>query len=80
MHNRSIYFSIILKATSYINDPIRQTIFDQLNSMVSYVDIIGLCHSVTILCEIYVIWPCEVAALPFQAHANYGTWSRDFVN
>ena len=21
----------------------------------------------------------EVAALPFQAHANYGTWSTDFV-
>ena len=22
---------------------------------------------------------CEMAALPFQAHANYGTWSIDFV-
>ena len=22
---------------------------------------------------------CEVAALPFQAHANYGTWSIDFA-
>ena len=21
---------------------------------------------------------CEVAALPFQAHANQGTWSIDF--
>ena len=21
---------------------------------------------------------CEVAALPFQAHANYWTWSIDF--
>ena len=21
---------------------------------------------------------CEVAALPFKAHANYGTWSIDF--
>ena len=21
---------------------------------------------------------CEVAALPFQAHANYGPWSIDF--
>ena len=21
---------------------------------------------------------CGVAALPFQAHANYGTWSIDF--
>ena len=23
---------------------------------------------------------CEVAELPFQAHANYGTWSIDFEN
>ena len=23
---------------------------------------------------------CDVAALPFQAHANYGTWSIDFGN
>ena len=22
---------------------------------------------------------CYVAALPFQAHANYGTWSIDFA-
>ena len=22
---------------------------------------------------------CEMAALPFQAHANYKTWSKDFV-
>ena len=22
---------------------------------------------------------CDVAALPFQAHANYGTWSIDFA-
>ena len=21
---------------------------------------------------------CDVVALPFQAHANYGTWSLDF--
>ena len=21
---------------------------------------------------------CDVAALPFEAHANYGTWSIDF--
>ena len=40
--------------------------------MVPYVDITGLCHSVAILWEIYVIimW---MAALPFQALANYGT-------
>ena len=37
-----------LKATTYINDAI-QTIFNQLNIMVPYVDIIGLCHSVAIL-------------------------------
>ena len=48
----------------------RQTIFNQLNIMVSYVGIIGLCQSVKILRKL-----CEVAALPFQAHANYGTWS-----
>ena len=35
--------------------------------MVPYVDIIGLCHCIAILWEFYV------AALPFQAHANYGT-------
>ena len=23
---------------------------------------------------------CEVIALPFEAHANYGTWSIDFVS
>ena len=23
---------------------------------------------------------CEVASLPFQAHANYGTWSIDFAS
>ena len=43
--------------------------------MVSYAYIIGLCHSVAIL---WMIMSCEVAALPFQAHANYGTWSIDF--
>ena len=55
-----------------------QTIFNQLNIMVPYVDIIGLCYSVTILWEIYVICDingCEVAYLLFQANANYGTWS-----
>ena len=35
----------------------RQTIFNQLNIMVAYVDIIGLCHSVAILLEIYVMRP-----------------------
>ena len=38
------------------------------------------------LCRDFMINPCdlalmtcEVAALPFQAQANYGTWSIDFV-
>ena len=30
------------------------------------------------LCDAAYI-SCEGAALPFQAHANYGTWSIDFV-
>ena len=48
--------------------------------MVFYVDIIGLCHSVAKLWEIYVAYmSCEVAALPFQVLANYGTWSIDFA-
>ena len=38
--------------------------------MVSYVDIIDICHSVAM--------SCEVATLPFKAHANYGTCSIDF--
>ena len=47
MYNLEVYLiSIILKATSYINDAI---IFNQLNIMLPDVDIIGLCHSVEIL-------------------------------
>ena len=43
----------MMKATSYyINNAIidvhRQTVFNKLYIMVPYVDIIGLCHSVTI--------------------------------
>ena len=50
----------------------RQTIFDQFDIiLVSYGEIIGICHSVAII-------SCEVAALPFQADANYQTWSIDF--
>ena len=45
MCNISIFLSIILKATSYKRRSYRQTIFNQLNIMVSYVDIIGQCHS-----------------------------------
>ena len=33
----------------------RQTIFNQLDIMVPYVDIIGVCHSVAILLEIHVL-------------------------
>ena len=44
-----------------------QTNFNQLNIMVSYVDIIGLWHSVAILWEIYVMWPtCHVRWLGFH--------------
>ena len=53
----------------------RQTIFNQCHIMVSYVDIIGLCHSVTILWEIYVKrYNCHVRWHNFY----YGTWSIDF--
>ena len=39
-----------MKATSYMNDAnYRQTIFNQLNTIVPYADIIGLCQSVTLL-------------------------------
>ena len=31
------------------------------------------------LCDVAQM-SCEVAALPFQAHAIYGTWSIDFDN
>ena len=59
----------------------RQTIFNQFNIMVSYVDIIGLFHSVTILWEFYVMQPkCQVRWLcfHFKSMHNYGTWSIDF--
>ena len=48
MYNWSISFNLkyYLKATSYINDSI---LYNQSNIMVSYVHLIGLCHSVTIL-------------------------------
>ena len=41
----------MLKATSYINDTIINNNLHQSNVMVPYVDIIGLCHSVAILCK-----------------------------
>ena len=45
----------------------RQIIFNLLNITVSYVDIIGLCHSVAILFEIYVMRPkCHVRWLRFH--------------
>ena len=55
---------------SYINDAI---IFNQLNIMVPYVDIIGLCYSVAILWEI--LW-CGI-------NVKWGGCAcllRDFVN
>ena len=44
-----------------------------LNFMVSYVDLIGLCQSVNFMwnqCDAAQM-SHKVAALPFQAHANY---------
>ena len=46
--------------------------------MVSYVDIIKSLNFMRNLCNAAQI-SCEVAALPFKAHANYGTWTIDFV-
>jgi hypothetical protein len=49
---RSISFKVSFKKkTYYMNDAIicRQTILNQLDIMVSYVDINGLCNSVAIL-------------------------------
>ena len=70
-----------MKATSYINDAVTgKKIFNQLNIMVPYVDMIGLCHNVAILLE--SMWcgvnVCDAAALPYQAHANYGICPIDF--
>ena len=45
--------------------------------MVSYVDIIGVCNFMRNLCDAAYM-SCKVAALTFQAHANYGNWSIDF--
>ena len=57
-----------MKATSYVNDAIiDKTFFNQLNIMVSYVDTIGLCHSVAILREINVMWlTCHVRWVRFH--------------
>ena len=45
----------------------RQTLFNQLNVMVSYVDIIGQCHIVALLWEIYVMRrTCDVRGLRFS--------------
>ena len=45
----------------------RQIIFNQLNIMVPYVDIISPCHSSAILWEIYVMWhKCHVSWLHFH--------------
>ena len=48
--------------------------------MVPYVDIIGLCHSVAILLDIFVmhVYVKLRGINSFQAHADYGTWSIDF--
>ena len=43
--------------------------------MVSYVEVRNFMRNVCDTAQM----SCEVAALPFQAHANYGTWSIDFA-
>ena len=43
--------------------------------MVSYVECRNFMRNVCDTAQM----SCEVAALPFQAHANYGTWSIDFA-
>ena len=46
---------------------LEKTIFNQLNIMVSYVDLFGLCHSVAILLGIHVMRPkCDVRWLRFH--------------
>ena len=62
-YNRSISVKVLFWKSRYY----RQTIFNQSNIMVSYVDIFGLCHSVAILWEIYVMRSkCHVMWLRFH--------------
>ena len=61
----------------------RQTILNQINIMVPYVDIISLCFRITILWEIFVMrHKCHVRSrggiTSIQTNANYRTWSIDF--
>ena len=72
MYNKSISFKVLFLKPPHIKwRYYRQKNFNQLDIKVSYVDIIGLCHNVAIFENL-------CAALPFQAHANYGTLSVDF--
>ena len=60
---------------------IQKTIFTQLNIIVPYLDIIGLCYMCcNFMTNLYdaAKMSCDVIALPYQGHANYGTWSIDF--
>ena len=67
MFNRSIYFKALFWKPLHIWRYYRQTVFNQLTVMVSYVDIIGLCHSVPILLKKIVMRPkCHVRGLRFQ--------------
>ena len=43
--------------------------------MVSYVECRNFMRNVCDTAQM----SCKVATLPFQAHANYGTWSIDFA-
>ena len=63
MYNKYYFESHIIYKWHYY----RQTIFNRLNIMVSYVDIIGLCHSVAILWKIYLMRrKCHVRWLRFH--------------
>ena len=54
MYNRSLSFEVLFwKSLHIYKSYYRQTIFNQLNIMVPYIDITG--HSVTILWEIFVM-------------------------
>ena len=84
-HTKTYLFqSIILKATSYVYKwrYYRQTILNQLNIMVPYVHIIGLCHvesqfyEKSMWCSINIMWG-DINS--FQVNANYGTFLTLYV-
>ena len=57
MYNRSMSFKVLFEShLIYKWRYYRQSNFNQLNIMVPYVDIIGLCHSVAILWDVNGMW------------------------